>query len=152
MLAFGACSDDGDAPVTSAAPATDPDLVASPFRVEAPGGLVPAGEGRGAYPQFWGDDSSGNHGPSVVLAPDASSAGPDDVTVVTASGFEGYQGGVAQASASYTLPHETLEIHGRPALFSVASPSSGRSVSELLVERGDDLALVIRSPEASLTS
>ncbi len=59
--------------------------------------------GKGTQYQNWGSDSLGTHEPFTVLSPDGKATGPE-VVVVSATGFAGYEGELAQASAGYTTP------------------------------------------------
>lgn len=79
----------------------EPSESSSPFAVSAlPDGYESVLAGTGTDVQAWGSDGAGTHEPFTVLVQDDSTA-PEDVVVVSITGFEGYQGGLAQASAGY---------------------------------------------------
>jgi hypothetical protein len=132
-VTLAACSgDDGDSATT--------DERSTDFTVEVPEGyhLLAEGTGRGDFE--WGDDSSGNTGPFVVLG------GSDDpigqMTTFELGGFAGMQGGLGQA-AGYCCGVDnirTFEVDGRPAeAFSTATFTS------VAAERGDDIGTIVRS-------
>lgn len=122
----------------------------SPFTVahEPPGHrLVQAG--RGTLTQTWSSDSFGDDEPVTVLAPPG--AGPDgpEVVQVSSTGFEGFQGGLAQASAGYTGGEsESFELDGRPAIYTPGRPGED-APADLVVVAGDDLAIRVQSREAT---
>ncbi|MGQ0831555.1 MAG: hypothetical protein ACT4OV_07745 [Microthrixaceae bacterium] len=122
----------------------------SPFTV----GAVPAGyelvtAGTGTREGDWGDDSVGTVEPYTVLSPDGRADHPD-VVLVSTTGFEGYQGGLGQASRGYMAEPEDLTIDGAEAIFApAANEASGIRWADLVVVRGDDLAVRVTSPSAS---
>lgn len=77
--------------------------------------LVTAGVGE--WEQSWGSDTSGSDEPYTVLK---RSEGDQTVTV-SATGYEGYQGALAQAALSYPDNSTELTVDGRRALLSHGS-------------------------------
>lgn len=136
LLLAGGCggSPDGASKGEPAAPA-------HPFVVGAPPAgyrLVTAGDGNIA--QEWGSDSFGTNEPFTVLARG------DDVAIVSATGFEGYQGGLDQASSGYLGSSvERFEIEGRDAIL---TKRAGDPV-ELIAARGEDLAIRVRAESST---
>jgi hypothetical protein len=101
---------------------------------------VPAGydlaiAGDGGLSPEWGEDSSGTHEPFVALRDE------DGIVVVSVTGFEGYQGGLEQAALGYTDDLEPTDVDGDRAVF---TPADGSRPADLVVERGDDLAVRAR--------
>jgi hypothetical protein len=128
--ALAGCSDDGGS--------GDGDS-SSDFTVEAPDGYHLLAEGTGEGQRQWGDDSSGNTGPFVVLG------GSDDpthqLTTFELGGFQGFQGGLNQALGYVgDAPAERIEADGRPAL-----AVSTRTFASVVADGGDDLAAITRS-------
>lgn len=122
------------------------DDTASPFVVGAvPEGLELAAAGEGTQQQDWGSDSFGTHEPFTVLGPEDGRA-DDDLVVVSVTGFEGYQGGLAQASAGYLDDPEQFELDGRDAIY---SPADDERWADLVVDRGDDLAVRVTAPDTA---
>lgn len=123
----------------------------SPFSVGAvPAGyeLVVAGMGTGVGD--WGEDSTGTVEPYTVLSPDGRATG-EEVVRVALTGYEGYQGGLAQASLGYLSEHTLLTIDGAEAIFAPPETSAvGRRWADLVVVRGDDLAVRVSSPRGTL--
>ncbi|HEY8546787.1 MAG TPA: hypothetical protein VIL36_17120 [Acidimicrobiales bacterium] len=122
----------------------------SPFTVTRP----PAGyrlvqAGRGTVPQTWSSDSFGDDEPVTVLArPGADPAGPE-VVRVSLTGFEGFEGGLAQASRGYTSEAtEHFELDGSPAIYTPARPDEDKP-ADLVVVAGDDLAVRVRAQDAT---
>jgi hypothetical protein len=130
LMAAGCSTDPPEVPRTPEA--------SSPFLVDAPEGYELDTAARGEVQGWWGDDSEGSSGGFVALA----SSRTEDVVVVEAAGFEGVQGGLDQLSSG-----DELEVDGRRAIF---HRGDGASFDELVVERGDDLALVIRARDLDL--
>jgi hypothetical protein len=135
-MAAGCSTDPPEVPRTPEA--------SSPFLVDAPDGYELVHAGRGAQTPEWGDDDAGSQGGFTVLSIVAEPEEPGDLTVVEATGYEGYQGGLAQASIEID-PTQEMELDGRPALATTAEHGN-----ELLVARGDDLALGLRSSRLSI--
>jgi hypothetical protein len=143
------CGDGG--PDSTRSPDTSTDTstgseAASPFLVDAIPErvhLVTAGEGTGQ--QDWGSDSVGTHEPFTVLAPEGGSAAGDDLVVVSVTGFEGYQGGLAQASAGYGRDPDAFDLDGRDAIY---TPADGDRWADLVVDRGDDVAVRVTAADA----
>lgn len=121
----------------------------SPFQAgHIPSGyrLVVAGVGT-AEPE-WSSDSFGTTEPFTVLSPDGT-ATSSEVVVVSITGFEGYQGGLAQASAGYLAEErQELELDGRAAMH--LPPSDDGGWADLVVAVADDVAVRVTSPAASL--
>ena len=124
--------------------------VSSPFSV----GAVPAGyelvvAGMGTAVGDWGEDSTGTVEPYTVLSPDGRATG-EEVVRVALTGYEGYQGGLLQASLGYVSEHTELTIDGREAVFAPPGRSAvGQRWADLVVVRGDDLAVRVSSPSAT---
>jgi hypothetical protein len=96
--------------------------------------------GTGTQRGAWGEDSTGTDEPYTVLARGT------DVIVVSITGFEGYQGGIDQASNPYGAEGvESFTIDGTDARF---VPASGHW-ADLVAVRGDDLAVRVTAPAAS---
>lgn len=134
----------------SATPVTG-STTSSPFSVgEVPAGYELVTAGMGTRVGEWGDDSTGTAEPYTVLSPDGRADVPD-VVLVSITGFEGYQGGLAQASVGYLSPaREELTIDGAEAVYSPATDDArGVRWADLVVVRGDDLAVRVSSPSAS---
>lgn len=140
LVLGGACGDGaGSTPAEGPGGSTE----SSPFLVEAvPAGYQPVTAGTGTSKPDWGSDSTGTHEPFTVLAPEGSTSSAD-VVVVSLTGFEGYQGGLAQASAGYLAPQRVdLESKGWPVIYVPPDPT-GRSEhwADLVVEVGEDVAV-----------
>ena len=137
-----------------------PASVAAPFAVHLPDGYSGLRAGRGTQKQLWGDDSWPTEEPFTVLAPNGSEPDFDDLTVVSTTGFAGYQGQLSQASAGAPNDLEELavEVAGFEHQAYFAPPTTGsrlivpRTSTDLVVERGPDLAVRITAidREASL--
>jgi hypothetical protein len=149
----GCWGGDGDEPAEDdrgAAPTTTTDPVApsessSPFTV----GRVPeryevVAVGEGDLQGSWGEDCCGTDEPFVVLSPDGTPGHPG-VVVVAATGYAGYQGGLNQAGRGYTGV-ETGEVDGDEAVF---TPAKDDAVADLVVARGEDLAVRVASAGAT---
>lgn len=123
-----------------AAPASDR---SSPFTAgPPPEGYRPIIAGRGTQVQSWGEDEVGTVEPFTVLAPPGQGADSPDAVVVSVTGYEGYQGGLAQASAGYPNAGELLVLGGRPAVFVPAGRRrGGESWADLVAVRGPGLAV-----------
>lgn len=101
--------------------------------------------GLGTAEPDWGDDGVGTHEPFTVLGPgDAERA--EELVVVSLTGFEGYQGDLAQASRGYLKGPEEFSIEGRRAMF---TPASGDAWADLVAVAGDDLAIRVTSRGAT---
>ena len=123
----------------------------SPFTV----GAVPAGyeietAGMGTAEGEWSSDSFGTVEPYAVLSPDGRPDHPD-VVLVGITGFEGYQGGLAQASVGYLSPdRQDLTVDGAEAIYSPGTDDArGLRWADLVVVRGEDLAVRVSSPSAN---
>ncbi len=126
---------------------------ASPFVV----GTVPPGfaletAGRGTDMQEWGSDSVGTDQPLTVLTPPGAGADSDEAVIVEVTGFEGYQGGLSQASEGYGSEQAVeFEVEGRPAIYSPAGAEGFGEPEEradLVLVRGDDLAVQVSAADA----
>ena len=160
-LAVGGCSDKPDGAGAPEAPEDDGDDTSSPF-VVAPG-AVPDGyravvAGPGALVQEWGSDSFGTTEPYTVLGPPGGDATDEGIVIVATTGFEGYQGGLAQASNGYLGGDvEEFDYEGRPAIYT--PPAEGDEAddpaygarggwADLVAVRGDDVAVRVTAPDA----
>lgn len=136
--------DRGAAPTTTTDPVA-PSESSSPFTV---GGVPERYEvvavGEGDLQGTWGEDCCGTDEPFVVLSPDGTPDHPE-VVVVAATGYAGYQGGLDQAGLGYTRV-ETGEVDGDEAVF---TPAKDDAVADLVVARGDDLAVRVASAGAT---
>ncbi len=119
-------------------------------------GRVPAGyvgvmAGEGTTGPAWGSDDGADE-PFTVLTEDGTPTG-EGVVVVSFAGYEGRENGFFGASRNHSGANwQELEVDGRPALF-VEGAVDDEGVarwSDLLVDQGDDLAVRITAPEASL--
>lgn len=121
----------------------------SPFQVgHVPPRYRPVVAGVGTAEPEWGSDSFGTTEPFTVLSPNGT-ATSSDVVVVSITGFEGYQGGLAQASAGYLAEErQELELDGRTAMY--LPPTDAGGWADLVVAVGQDLAVRITSPSGSL--
>lgn len=130
------------------------DRPSPPFTVDAvPEGFVLRAVGEGTGTQGWGEDCCGSDEPYTVLSPDGTGADPDAVVVVSVTGFEGYEGGLDQASGGYTRDDlESDAVDGRPARFIGAQPATADlppQWADLVVDHGDGLAVRVTSPLAT---
>ena len=126
-LLAAACGSDGDE-FRAAEPAT----AASPFTFDpaaVPRGYELVVAGRGNEVQDWGSDTAGTDEPFTVLAPPGEDASSDRAVVVSVTGFEGYEGGLDQASRS----DGGGDLVGDPW-------------ADVVVQRGEDLAVRVTSP------
>jgi hypothetical protein len=131
LLPIVACGGDGDGGGTDG------------FTAVVPDGYRDFAEGQGELPAAWGDDNAGNTGGFAVLAPSADVTGLADLTVVELTGYEGYQGGLRQASAAgVDGTFDEVQVDGQEAL-----GSTTQDVNELLAVRGDDVAVAARSTQ-----
>jgi hypothetical protein len=136
----GCTSDEPHAPAAPVAPSA---ASATMFSVGwVPDGYELVAQGRGVAASSWGSDEVGTNEPFTTLAPEGSHD-PDDLVVVAATGYAGYQGGFAQASITYCCkgvgPQQRFRFDGHRAIYS--PPHEERRWSELVVARGDDLAI-----------
>jgi hypothetical protein len=155
VAALAACGEEPpDRPATQGAEksgGTDPE--ASPFSV----GWVPEGfsaslAGKGEAQQDWGVDETGTDEPFTVLAPKDEEPTAENVLIVTATGYQGNQGGLAQESADYGNEDiDSFDIDGRPAYFAPAGvdPGGVRRYTEVVAALGEDLAVRTTAPNAS---
>jgi hypothetical protein len=117
-------------------------------------GPVPAGyravaAGVGSATPLWGADSGGTDEPFTVLSPDGTVDGPDAV-IVSITGFEGYQGGLGQAARGLQGEEEAFRVEGREAIYTPAGTDDrGEQWADLVVVRGEDMAVRVTSPEAT---
>lgn len=123
----------------------------SPFQVgRPPEGYRPVQAGQGTNPQHWGDDIHGTDRPVTVLAPVGQGPGGPDQVQVELTGFEGYQGGLEQILGAGL---EEFELAGGRAFYSPALPGieegSVPQPARLVVEVGDDLAVLVSAADAS---
>ncbi|HET6950448.1 MAG TPA: hypothetical protein VFI47_08735 [Acidimicrobiales bacterium] len=125
---------------------------ATPFLVDAvPPGFRLATAGRGTGSQEWGEDSSGTDEPFTVLAPPGEDATSPSAVIVSVTGFEGYEGGLDQASAAYGPDEQEFEVDGRRAIYSPPVPARDGEPprwADLVVVRGDDLAVRVTTADA----
>lgn len=143
-LVAGACVDSDD-PVDTGIEASSE---SSPFTVSHElDGLSPVTAGRGTQLPDWGSDSAGTDEPFTVVSPDGT-ATQDEAVVVSITGFEGRQGRLAQASRSYlSVEGEQFTVDGQDAIHTPRA--SNNEWEELLVVRGEDLAVRLTSRSAS---
>lgn len=141
LVVIGACAasaacgrSDAAAPASTApGPATSGE--AHPFAADAPLGFEQVTLGRGVWTQSWGDDSGGNDAPFTVLSDGARSV------EISANGYAGFEGGGDLARVAYRFggdAWEDVSVDGDAGLW---SPQTADDPAQLLVERGDDLAL-----------
>lgn len=126
----------------------------SPFTVgNVPPGYAVVSVDRGAPYPPWGDDSMGSAEPFTVLAPGGSDASSADAIVVSVTGFEGYEGGLGQASrgGNPVVESERFMVEGRRAIFTPAQTAVDRRIiwADLVVVRGADLAVRVTARGAS---
>lgn len=115
-----------------------------PFVVgEVPDGYRPVTAGRGTAMQLWGEDSNGTDEPFTVLEGDG-----DAVMLVSVTGFEGYEGGLSQASGRFSDAQQAdeIELDGSQAIF---VPATNDGWADLVVVRGPDLAVRVTAPGAT---
>lgn len=125
----------------------------SPVRV----GFVPEGYaltvvGRGRGFQYWGDDSEGTYEPFTVLAPEGADARSPDAVIVSVTGFEGYEGGLGQASSGYGSGEERrFRLDGRDAIYTPRGTKfrGGQRWADLVAIRGTDLAVRVTARAAT---
>lgn len=126
---------------------------ASPFSVGyVPDGYHPIQAGRGEIEGDWGQDCCGTDEPYTVLTLDGAPDGAGPV-VVSVTGYEGYQGGLFQASGAYPTGPERVDADGAEALHVPEGPVDDGDRStwpELLVDRGDDRAVRVSGPGLDL--
>jgi hypothetical protein len=156
VLGAVACGSDGDGGGVSSG--DDPGNLAdversresSPFAVgREPDGYRLVQAGIGTYAQTWPSDGFGDE-PVTVLAPPGESADSRDAVRISVTGFEGHQGGLAQASYGYPDHVEEFELAGRSAVFAAARTEDGVDVpADLAVGAGDDLAVHVIRREAT---
>ena len=122
----------------------------SPFVVDAPEGYRPVMAGRGETTPDWSSDSFGTHEPFTVLAPPGGGLDSPEAVVVSVTGFEGYQGGLNQASAGYGSS-EPFDLDGAEAIYTPAGDDGdgGTQWADLVVVRGDDLAVRVTTPSGT---
>lgn len=124
----------------------------SPFLVDRPpDGYRLVQAGRGTISQTWSSDSFGDDEPVTVLAPAGEGPGGPDEVRVSLTGFEGYQGGLAQASRGYLSDdRQDFQLDGRPAIYMPAHERRGqKEPADLVVEAGDDLAIRVSSEDGT---
>ncbi|MFP3901465.1 MAG: hypothetical protein ACLFXM_11475 [Acidimicrobiia bacterium] len=124
----------------------------SPFAVtREPEGYRLVQAGRGGHPQTWSSDSFGDDEPVTVLAPPGAAVGGRDAVRVSLTGFEGFQGGLDQASAGYPQGNgEHFELDGRPAIYTPGQSEGGQQArADLVVVAGDDLAIRVTAHGAT---
>jgi hypothetical protein len=151
LLAAACGGDDGGATAAGEGGGGRDAAGPSPFTVDVPDGYRPVMAGRGETPPDWGSDSFGTHEPFTVLAPPGEGPDSPDVVLVSVTGFEGYQGGLSQASAGYGSS-EPFDLDGAEAIFAPAGGDDGNggtSWADLVVVRGDDLAVRVTTPTAT---
>jgi hypothetical protein len=125
----------------------------SPVRV----GFVPEGYaltvvGRGRASQYWGDDSAGTHEPFTVLAPEGADASSPEAVIVSVTGFEGYEGGLDQASSGYVSGEEQrFRLDGRDAIYTPRRTDllGEQRWADLVAIRGTDVAVRVTARDAT---
>src|SRR4030095_7369592 len=121
-----------------------PPTAASPFLVDGvPDGFRLEVAGRGTSSQEWGGDSVGAGEAFTVAAPAGADPGGPEAVIVSVTGYEGYEGGLDQASGGYggdSIDH--FRVDGHPAIYAppATDGSYERAWEDLVVARGDDLA------------
>ena len=123
-------------------------LTSSAFAVRGiPAGWDLASVGIGTAAPRWSSDSSGTDEPYTVLSGTGAGRG-SEVVVVSTTGFEGYEGGLAQASAAYTANRRAEEfvIDGQRALY---APATDDRWADLVAVRGHDIAVRVTSPHGT---
>ncbi len=145
VAASAGCGGDDADPGTERTGST----TSSPFTVGAPPpGFELVTAGTGTQTQAWGDDSFGNDDPFTVLAPEGGDATSPDIVVVSITGFEGYQGGLGQASRG--IDGESFQVDGQPAIFvPTRTDKSYWHWADLVVQRGEDLAVRATARDAT---
>ena len=142
VLAFAlvGCGPGTDTPTAGSTDGTG-SRESSPFTAgPPPAGYEPVVAGTGTQGGEWGEDSTGTDEPYTVLARGS------DVVIVSITGFEGYQGGIDQASKPYGAEDvESFAIDGKDARFVPASTHW----ADLVAVRGDDLAVRVTAPDAT---
>lgn len=137
---------------------TAPSQVSSGFSVGyVPDGYQSVTAGRGTAVQAWGSDSEGTEEPFTVLAPPGSET-LSEAVIVSATGYAGYEGGLAQAGWGYWRDVVETRVDGNEAVFTAGGSQhrgQGSNWADLVVSRGDDLAVRVTSrtgPEARLAT
>lgn len=147
LVMVGACTADEPGTEGDGGDGQDLSVESSPFTVgPVPDGYQAVTAGRGMTGPSWGSDIGGTDEPFTVASPDGTVSG-DDVVVVALTGFAGQQGGLAQSSTGYWQDVEEIEVGGRDAVF---APAGGDRWADLVVEQGEDLAVRVASPAATL--
>lgn len=115
-LIAASCSWSNDDPV-AVDPQPTPGTSSSQISADVPGDWQLVTAGVGASGQSWGSDTTGSIEPyTVVRRPD------DDRTItVGVTGYEGYQGGLQQATLNALGKPDELTVDGRRALLSKGS-------------------------------
>ena len=117
---------------------------------DPPSRFVPAVAGSGTRRQDWGEDSTGTDEPYTVLVRGDDAPTADNIVVVSVTGFDGYEGGLSQASRGYCCGAdanaEETEVDGHRAYF---TPAHDDVPSDLVVAVDDDLAVRVSAPHAS---
>jgi hypothetical protein len=152
VMAAGCQSDSGGTSAAKVDPPARGDT-SSPFTIgHTPPGYYVTGAGEGHNQQEWGDDDVGTTEPFTALRRG------DDTLIASVTGYQGYQGGFEQASRAYICGGGTvrrqnrLTVNGRRAVFTPSQDDDGRCdnpSSELLVDRGNNLAVRVNSSSAS---
>ncbi len=150
-----ACSSSSGSNTSTPGPAVS--RPSQPFTV----GSVPTrytlmSQAKGRQYNAWGDDSLGTSEPFMVL--DSTGSNRPARVVVSVTGFQGYEGGLMQASPAGgpKVKYRRLRVDGHPAIFvpaqTVNEPAPARRFawSDLLVRRGPDLAVRVRARGAML--
>jgi hypothetical protein len=131
--------------------------VASPFAAEpCPEEFVLTWAGDGVPYQRWGDDTDGTVEPFTVLAPPGEDASGPHAVVVSVTGYEGYEGGLDQASRGFVgAGKQRFRVEGRPAIYTPRAVNGteverqSAAWSDLVAVRGDDLAVRVASRDAT---
>lgn len=122
--------------------------MASAFSLsDVPEGFRPTAAGRGVRQPGWSVDETGTEEPFLVLGPASGRRERQDLVLISLTGFHGYQGGFEQALGCCGVDgrRQDFEVDGRRAAYSTP-PSPG--FTELLVDRGDDVAVRIQAWDA----
>lgn len=158
LIGLAACSGGGTGPAadegTPPSGSGERSSASSPFTFDealVPDGFTAVAAGRGEHRPDWSEDCCGSDEPYVVLSPDGTPDHPD-VVVVSITGYQGYQGGLDQASVGYGLDSEEVEVAGEEARYSPPGAEHDPDAwADLVVAQGDrDLAIRVTSPDATL--
>jgi hypothetical protein len=150
---LSACS--SDAPAVGA---SKPSAHSSPFSVsDLPPGWKVAVAGMGTATQQWDDDDEVDVDKTyAILSRKEATKGQGDVRVMF-TGFAGNQGGLEQASSEYMGDLDEFVLDGHRAIFAKGGTRTRQGTQtihtdpDLLVVRGDNLAVEVTGPGATRT-